>query len=102
MGIWNLFEDITQVQQWEKNIVLTAYNKIVGLVYEDYILKNSFMLSLDFLELGFREPIQTICDKSGYYMVIITAREILLCISQKAVHKFKAKPFSHRKMSIIE
>lgn len=27
---------------------------------------------------------------------------MLLCISQRAVHRYKAKPFIHRKMSIIE
>lgn len=35
-------------------------------------------------------------------MVISTAREILLCVSQKSVLKYKARPFSHSKMSVVE
>lgn len=46
MGVWPIFEDIKQVQQWDKNIVVSTSNKIVGLVYEDCMVKNSFMISL--------------------------------------------------------
>jgi hypothetical protein len=46
MGTWYLYEDILQVQQWDKNIVISTKSKIVGLIYEDCIIKNSFMLSL--------------------------------------------------------
>lgn len=46
MGTWHIFEDILQVQQWDRNIVITTRNKIVGLIYEDCIIKNSFMLTL--------------------------------------------------------
>ncbi len=49
MGVWRVYEDILQVQQWDKNIVISTKNKVVGLVYEDCMLKNSFMLTLDFL-----------------------------------------------------
>lgn len=49
MGIWHIYEDILQVQQWDKTIVISTRNKVVGLVYEDCMLKNSFMLTLDFL-----------------------------------------------------
>lgn len=53
MGSHHIFEDIRLVRQWEKNIVIQAgSNKIVGLIYEDSIIKNSFMVSLDFLDLG--------------------------------------------------
>jgi hypothetical protein len=33
MGLWHLYEDIVQVQQWDKNIVLCTKNKVVGLIY---------------------------------------------------------------------
>ena len=49
MGVWRVYEDILQVQQWDKNIVISTKNKVVGFVYEDCMLKNSFMLTLDFL-----------------------------------------------------
>lgn len=90
-----------QVQQWDRNIVVSTRDKVVGLVYEDCMLKNSFMVSLDFLELGYREELKTLCDRSGYYMVICTAREFLLCLSQKCVHKYKAKPQPHSKLTLV-
>lgn len=102
MGSWPIYEDILQVQQWDKNIVLCTANKVVGFIYEDCMIKNSFMISLEFLELGYREDVRVYCDNQGYYMVICTAREILLCVSQKSVMKYKAKPFSHSKMSVVE
>lgn len=47
MGSHQIFEDIRIVRQWEKNIVIQAgNNKIIGLYYEDSIIKNSFMISL--------------------------------------------------------
>ena len=49
MGTWELCEDILEVQQWDKCIVLVAEGKIVGVVYEDCMIKNAFMLSLHFL-----------------------------------------------------
>ncbi len=33
MGTWYLYEDIIQVQQWDKNIVISTKSKIVGLIY---------------------------------------------------------------------
>jgi hypothetical protein len=74
MGVWYIYEDILQLQQWEKNVVISTRDKIVGIIYEECIPKNSFMVSLSFLELGYREHIQTVCDRQGYYMVIATSR----------------------------
>ena len=36
------------------------------------------------------------------FMLMVTAREILLCVAQKAIQKYKARPYSHHKMSVIE
>ena len=74
MGNWHIYEDISGVYQWDKTIVISTDSKVVGLIYEDCIFKNSFMLSLEFLELGYREPIQVVCDRLGQYMVVTTAR----------------------------
>lgn len=82
-------------------MVQAGNNKIVGIIYEDCILKNSFMMSLEFLDLGPQENINIICDKLGYYMLIVTSRELLLCISQKTIQKYKAKPFYHRNSVIV-
>ena len=46
MGNWHIYEDITGIYQWDKVIVVATDKKIIGLIYEDCIFKNSFMLSL--------------------------------------------------------
>ena len=46
MGNWHIYEDILGVYQWDKVIVVATEQKIIGLIYEDCIFKNSFMLSL--------------------------------------------------------
>ena len=102
MGNWHIYEDILGVQQWDKTIVIVTAMKIVGLIYEDCIFKNSFMLSLEFLELGHREPLDLVCDRAGHYLALATARELLFCVSQKAIQKYKAKPFYHRNSIIVE
>ena len=60
------------------------------------------MFTLEFLELGYRENVQIVCDKAGMYMLVATAREILLCLSPKCIQKQKARPFPHQKMTIID
>ena len=35
-------------------------------------------------------------------MCILTSRELLICVSQKAIQKHKAKPYYHKNMRIME
>ena len=91
------------MQQWDKCIViLVKTNKVIGITYEDCMFKNVFMLSLSWMDLGYKEHINIVCDRNGMFMLMVTAREILLCVAQKAIQKYNARPYSHHKMSIIE
>jgi hypothetical protein len=46
LASYKIYEDITGVYSWDRCIVVETRKNIVGLIYEDSILKNAFMLSL--------------------------------------------------------
>jgi hypothetical protein len=46
VGSWRLHEDITGVVGWDRIIVVSTAQKIVGLKYEGGLLKNAFLISL--------------------------------------------------------
>jgi hypothetical protein len=46
IGSWRLHEDITGVAGWDKIIVVSTAQKVVGFKYEGGLLKNAFLISL--------------------------------------------------------
>jgi hypothetical protein len=81
--------------------VVVSQKKVVGFIYEDCMLKNSFMISLEFLRLGAHERIELTPDRQGNYLAISTPRKLLLVLSHKMIQKHKAKPFNHKYMEVI-
>jgi hypothetical protein len=53
----------------------------VGLTYEDCILKNAFMLSLEFLPLNPEDSCKCAFDKRGFMFTILIKNFLLLCFS---------------------
>ena len=49
VGSWRLHEDITGVVGWDKVMVVSSAQKVVGLRYEGGLLRNAFLISLEFL-----------------------------------------------------
>lgn len=78
--------------------MVVSQKKVVGFIYEDCMLKNSFMISLEFLRLGAHERIELTPDRQGNYLAISTPRKLLLVLSHKMIQKHKAKPFNHKYM----
>ena len=46
LSSWRLHEDIVSIVGWDKLIVVNTGQRIIGLRFENNVLRNSFMLSL--------------------------------------------------------
>lgn len=81
LSSWRLHEDIVTIAGWDKLIVVNTGQRIIGLRFEGNILRNSFMLSLEFLPLDDRDQCQIYPDRSGHYLVIKVRKYLLFCFS---------------------
>lgn len=46
LGEWRLHEDITGLVGWDRVVIVTTAQRVVGFRYEGGFLRNSFMVSL--------------------------------------------------------
>lgn len=91
IGSWRLHEDITGISGWDRIIIVNTAQKIVGLRYESGLLKNAFLISLQFLNLDEQDRCLVYTDKMGYYFIIHIRNYLLICFSEILTAKYRAR-----------
>lgn len=86
-----MHEDIVGIVGWDKLIVVYTAQRIVGFRHEGGFLRNSFMISLEFLPLEDRDQCKVYADRMGYYLLIRIRNYLVFCFSETLANKYKSR-----------
>jgi hypothetical protein len=64
---------------------------VVGFKYEAGLLKNAFLISLEFLQLDPQDTCSVFADRLGHVLVIHIRNYLLLCFSETLTGKYKGR-----------
>lgn len=76
-------------------------HRVVGLRYESGFLKNSFMLSLEFLPLQPGDRCRVYPDRTGSFMMVHMRNYLLLCVADAGLKKYKSSVVEKSRVELV-